>query len=639
MKYTKMLAAAASLVLLSASAANVQAAEAGNKPHTSTEPLFSVASVSKTFAAAAAMQLSDAGKLDIDRPVRDYLPEFTMRDSRYQDITVRMLMNHQSGLMGSYYRGDMLYGSRDRTVYDQFLSYLSAERLKAAPGAYGCYCNDGFELLELVVERVSGEDFTSYMENHICRPLGMEQTGTALNALETAEQVEVYSGRAKMPADYCMTFGEGGVLSTAPELCRFGSAFFKGDSTLLSEQAKSEMCRSYAHDEYEDGFGLGFDFVNIKEYQEAGVQVVSKGGDLAHQHAQLMVAPEEQISVAVLSAGGSSTYNQLLAQALMDIVLEEQGIRVHHPVVAEKHTLDAVPERYLAYAGLYLGGDGIYAVSFPGQKYLRAEQVCTDRPNVREFLYTDEDSFVEVSGKAETGNAVQNRSNQNVMRLQERNGEVFCLLESCTDYGTLGSASSASYIMQKAGENPVSEAAQAAWDARSGMLYCQVNEPPRSVMYNGQIFGQLFTDPAAPGYLGNMKITDETHAEAALSVPSSASRDQTDYEIVARDGTEYLHDIAHGGLYLPADCIPQLPAELDSVELTTGAAKWYNISGDNFRTITLDIPENAAVYVYDRFCNVIYTNICAQYGNTVTLPEQGMIVFAGETGSKVGIRS
>ena len=639
MKYTKILAAAASLVLLSASAAGAQAAETANKPHTSTDTLFTIASVSKTFASAAAMQLADAGKLDIDAPVTDYLPEFTMQDSRYREITVRMLMNHRSGLMGSYYQNDMFYGYRSREAHDSFLSNLSAERLKAAPGAYGCYCNDGFELLEQVVERVSGESFTDYIEHHICQPLGMEQTGTPWNAFETAEQTEVFSGKAKMPADYGMTIGEGGVLSTAAELCKFGSAFFKGDNTLLSEQAKSEMFRCYAADEYEDGFGLGFDYADIPEYQEAGVKVVCKGGDLAHQHAQLMVAPEEQISVAVLSAGGNSTCNQLLAEALMDIVLEEQGIRVHHPVVSEKHTLDTVPERYLAYEGLYLSGEGIYAISFPDQKYLRAEQLCTERPNVREFLYTDEDSFVEVSGKAENGNAVQNRGDQNVLRLHERDGRVYLLSETCTDYGTLGSTSTVSYLLEKAEENPVSEAAQAAWDARSGVPYCKIDEAPFSIMYNGQIISRFFTDPAAPGWLGSMKIRDETHAEAALSVPSTAGRDQTDLEIITKDGTEYLHDIAHGGLYLAADCIPLLPPDLESVELTTGAASWYNISGDEFRTVTLEIPEHAAVYVYDRFGSVVYTSLCEQYGNTVTLPDKGMIVFAGETGSKVGIRS
>ena len=72
--------------------------------------------------------------------------------------------------------------------------------------------------------------------------------------------------------------------------------------------------------------------------------------------------------------------------------------------------------------------------------------------------------------------------------------------------------------------------------------------------------------------------------------------------------------------------------------MTTGSASWYNIKGNPFRTILLDIPEHAAVYVYDSRGRVIYSSIAKAYGNTVSLPENGKIVFVGETGSAVTVR-
>ncbi|MBR5372344.1 MAG: beta-lactamase family protein [Oscillospiraceae bacterium] len=638
MKYKKIIAAAAALAMLAAPASGAHAAETANKPHTASETLFSIGSVSKTFAAAAAMQLADAGKLDPDAPVTDYLPEFRMADSRYRDITVRMLMDHTSGLMGSYYANDVLYGSRSRVPHDAFLSYLSTERLKAAPGAYGCYCNDGYELLEQIVERVSGEDFTAYIEAHICKPLGMEQTGTPWNAFETPEQTKVYSGRASVPADYGMTVGTGGILSTAAELCKFGSAFFKGDCTLLSENAKTEMFRSGAGDQYEDGFGLGFDTVSQPEYAAAGVQVVSKGGDLVEQHAELLVAPDEQISVAVLSAGGSSTENKMLAEALMDIALEEKGVKINHPVIAEQPTADSVPEAYLAKAGLYLDRDSIYALSFPEQKYMQIDKLCTDLPQTRYFLYTGNDSFVQVGGDPAKDSSFQPRSEQTVLRLTERGGETYIAEESRWDYGTLGVLTNTGYSMQKVSEHPVSEAAQAAWDARSGKRYWLAGDTAFSISYLSLPCAQLYSDPAAPGYFGNMQITDENHAKSVLSIPSSMSRDQFDLECKVIDGKEYLICEGRGMTFLSEDSIPDLPADLDCAELTSGAAAWYNISGTSNRTITLDIPDGAAVYVYDRFGNVVYASISEQYGSTAALPLSGKIVFAGETGSTVGIR-
>ena len=63
--------------------------------------LYGVGSISKTYTAVLMMTLVEAGKVDLDQPVTTYLPEFTMADPRYEDITVRMLLNHSSGLMAS----------------------------------------------------------------------------------------------------------------------------------------------------------------------------------------------------------------------------------------------------------------------------------------------------------------------------------------------------------------------------------------------------------------------------------------------------------------------------------------------------------------------------------------------------------
>ena len=143
------------------------------------DTVSAIGSVSKIFCTTAALQLYERGLLDIDAPVTDYVPEFTMQDERYKNITVRMLMNHTSGLMGMAYDDGMLYNDIDTTYHDRFLGNLKNARLKADPGTLATYSNDGFTLLEIVVERVSGESFTDYVENHISKPLKLENTGSA----------------------------------------------------------------------------------------------------------------------------------------------------------------------------------------------------------------------------------------------------------------------------------------------------------------------------------------------------------------------------------------------------------------------------------------------------------------------------
>ena len=324
---------AAALMAISAAGMPVHAQEnPANKSYTSHETLSCIGSVSKTYTAVAIMQLADQGKLEIDKPVTEYLPEFTMADPRYKDITVRMLLNHSSGIMGTTAGDFMLNDDRDQATHDTLLQELRTQRLKADPGDFAAYCNDGFTLAELVVEAVSGQSFTEYVEQHICKPIGAEQTGTPWNAYRTEEQVPIFiRGNVAYAADYCMAIGSGGILSTARELCSFGSTFFKGDTRLLSEQAKREMMQCTMPADYEDGYGLGFDSVSFSDYEAAGVKVVAKGGDVQQQHAALVVAPDEEISVAVLSAGGGSMYNELLAMKLMDIALDEKGIEIEHP--------------------------------------------------------------------------------------------------------------------------------------------------------------------------------------------------------------------------------------------------------------------------------------------------------------------
>lgn len=120
-------------------------------------PLYGVGSVSKIYTTAAAMHLAESGSLALDEPITTYLPGFTMADARYEDITLRMLLNHSSGLMFAGMHDAFLFDdAQNRTAVDSLLTELSTQRLIADPGAYSVYNNTGFTLAQLVIEQVSG---------------------------------------------------------------------------------------------------------------------------------------------------------------------------------------------------------------------------------------------------------------------------------------------------------------------------------------------------------------------------------------------------------------------------------------------------------------------------------------------------
>ena len=105
--------------------ANVVLNTYNNENNPYDERVYCVGSVSKSYVATCIMQLVDQGKVELDTPVTEYIPEFTMADERYKDITVRMLMNHTSGIMGSTYSNESLYEDYDENYKDEVLANLS----------------------------------------------------------------------------------------------------------------------------------------------------------------------------------------------------------------------------------------------------------------------------------------------------------------------------------------------------------------------------------------------------------------------------------------------------------------------------------------------------------------------------------
>jgi len=635
MKKHRIVPLLAAALLTVTMAMPAQAAEQINKTYETDDTLIGIGSVSKMFVTTAVMQLADQGKIDIDAPVTDYLPEFSMADPRYKDITVRMLMNHTSGLMGTTAGDFLLFDDRDMQHHNSILEELQTQRLKAEPGEFSAYCNDGFELLELVVENVSGMSFTDYVEENICKPLDMQQTGSAWNAFRTDEMVDTYiNGNIRVAPDYCMDIGSGGILSTAEELTRFGSTFFKGDNTLLSEQSKQEMASTDVTDKYEDGFGLGWDRVGYSDYENAGVQILSKGGDIVNQHASLVVAPDEEISISVLSSGGSSSGNQMMAMALMDIALAEKGITVEHSVPQTMETLDTVPDKYLDYADVYISDGGVSIVSFPGQKYMEITDLSGDRPDIKQFLYTTEDNFVQMDGSIESGNAVQAK-NQTLVQFQNRNGTDYICVDEYMDGGSYGGVFESYYALQRADDINVSDEAQAAWDARNGKKYYLYSGKYSNTYYLDAPSVEIKTYPEARGYVNGDRIINSDNMQSALAMPGG--RDLRDVEMRYESGVEILDITNYAMEYISEESIGILPDDITEIELHTKQAVWFSVGDKASRTITLEIPENAAVYVYDEYDRVTYSSYMTEYGNRVSLPANGKIVFIGEDGGKIRI--
>ena len=611
----------------------------------SSDLIYGIGSVSKTYTSAAIMQLADQGKINIDAPVTDYIDDFTMADERYKDITVRMLMNHTSGIAGTSAKNMFLYGDNDFLATDSVLKNLKNQKLKADPGEYAAYCNDGFELLEIIVERVSGMSFTDYIEKNIAGKIGADNIYTAKNVFENDAIADIYpDGRNRYDTEYVLGFGTGGLYSTAVDTCEFGSTFFKGDNRLLSEKSKDEMTALWSKNSsskydstYMDQCGLGWDLTSIPMYEAAGVKTVYKGGDALQYHAALMVAPEEEISVCVTTSGGSSEYNLAMAEALANIALEEQGINIEETTAPDVTINESVPDSYKKYEGFYTLSGIPAMVTFPDMKYMQVEMLGNGT-SASYYMYCG-NGFVKAAGDVENGNYRIDKD-YTCADFADVEGHVYVTQEMIKNNTGLIGTYQKTYIGEKLDPNPVSENVLNAWKERDGNEYEFISEKYSSEQY-GMPFAELHvledTGYAIYIALGDAtiyKIIDENRLGAFATIPSSSNRDYMDIYV---DEAGVMHS-SIGIDMVPVSGNESFTGDVKEVSLTTDKAVWYNIDESMAnQTISLNRPDNSAVFVYDKYGKVIYCTHMPDYGNIIHLPKDGYIMFVGETGGLITI--
>jgi CubicO group peptidase (beta-lactamase class C family) len=182
---------------------------------------FYIGSVAKSFTALAILQLVEQGRLELDAPVRQYLPWFRVADpDASARITVRHLLNHTSGLGEG---GDPNAGAYTSSLEEQ-VRLLKDVRPNAPAGTRFEYYNQNYRILGLLIETVSGESFAGYMRGHVFEPLGM--TATTADPAEARELAQGYSRAFGFPLPRQQHFVPGALpsgylISSADDMARF----------------------------------------------------------------------------------------------------------------------------------------------------------------------------------------------------------------------------------------------------------------------------------------------------------------------------------------------------------------------------------------------------------------------------------
>ena len=598
-----------------------------------TENLFGIGSTSKMFTTAAMMRLADQGKVDLDRPVTDYIPEFTMADERYQDITVRMLLNHSSGLMGSTYGNGFLFDDADTQAHDTLLDDLATQTLKAAPGAFSVYCNDGFTLAEIVIERVSGMSFTDFIHQEITGPLSMAHTKTMQDDFDRSSIVRTYNPYApeqETPTDAVNIIGTGGVYATAEDLCRFAQ-IFTGEADVLTDASReATFHKEYADGQWLDvenntvGYGLGWDSVDLYPFNLYGIQAVTKGGDTLLMHNSLIVLPEYGLSAAVSSSGGSSAYCQMLATSLLLDQLEEKGIITERLSAldsftpAEQTALDADMKQY---EGLYGDSTSLMRLTMDDAGTLTLTNAYAPT-QAQTYLYCGDGLFKHETGALE-------------LRFIEQNGRTYLTARGYSAIDGLCDVVSETYYLEKLPENAVTDEMQTAWAAREGKAYVSVTDKASSQLYMSGL--PMLGIGTVDGYLLSNPLTSGSRADVAIQIPMMGGRDTSPFVFETIDGAEYVHYT--DGLYMDISAVPDIYTGTQS-HLTiqpNGCNRWYNLPEVlDGKTMSIQGSESTGFVVFNAAGQTV--NQSAVTGDTqVILPGGGAIVFCGDAGDRINL--
>ena len=512
------------------------------------ETLFCIGSCSKVIAAMTVMILVDRGQVELDAPLLRYLPQFRMAAPEYTQVTVRTLIDHASGFPGSDNRNQG--AGRPYPGYAaQVMQTLSTSRLKHLPGEMSVYCNDGFTMVEPLIEALTGKAYAQFVADEILSPLGMSRSRFALAPFPPGSYAPGYAGDTKLAQEFMNAYASGGLNSTPSDMARLAMMLLNDGQwqgrRILSASAVREMAGKQTATEplqpvvMADGFGLGWDGVREGGLASVGVTAWHKNGGTNIYGSELFVLPDE--GLALFITGTSTHYGPIaLAERIVLNALQERGriASVPAPLPATPLPTATPSAAQLAeMSGLYANYTTIARLEPVGaalalSTYLDGAWSAATRLQLRNdgSFSSDDDPLTAYSSALAQGERylVKRSAGAVVGQGLKHHLEAYPFMQQ---------------LKPRSGLMP-------AWLARlsgAGLLGLPVNYPADSPGMQAPLVPLLAVAPAElPGYVLNYSgqvldaSTSNDVARMCLKIPYIFGRDLSDFEIINHGGEDFV---------------------------------------------------------------------------------------------------
>ena len=347
--------------------------QAAGLPYTA-ETLSQIGSVSKSFTAMAVMQLAEAGQVQLDRPLSDYLPEFSVRQrfTNSGPITVRSLLTHHSGIPADLAGAPGAISTNENSAgYLALLLNTLPNEFTTAPVDFTYqYCNPAYSLLGLLVARATGEDFVAHTRTNLFERMKMPRSSfhfdtTTAEALGLARE---YREGKLVPERYMANVqGAGSVYTTATDMAQFLKVLLNhgqcdGVSVLEPETLEAMVTRQNgdAAMDFSLQMGLSFDLNSVADLAYAGELFEKNGASPVAFCAHVQVLRDHGLAaVAIFNTADAPTYS-VTAAALKNALFDKAGLAAPPaPVIPESPIVTGFPQAQLeALTGLYLTATG-----------------------------------------------------------------------------------------------------------------------------------------------------------------------------------------------------------------------------------------------------------------------------------------
>ena len=283
---------------------------AANKPVDPETTLFNIGSIAKTFAFTAVIQLVEQGKLDLNADINTYL-DFKIPATYPEPITLAHLMSHSAG-MDELFFGSAAPSPEQVIPLGEYLRTHLPARVRP-PGMVSAYTNYGAALAGYIVERVSGQPYFDYIEEHILQPLRMDHTSTRL-VLPAALSQDlslgyVYRDGAFVAVQDALFYEHGSpaanIKSTGNDMAHFMIAHLQDGAyqetrILQPETAHLMQAQHFTQDARLSGYAHGF-----LELRAANPRVIGHTGDTIYHHTGMALVPEKGLGIFVATNTGN----------------------------------------------------------------------------------------------------------------------------------------------------------------------------------------------------------------------------------------------------------------------------------------------------------------------------------------------